>query len=380
MKATRLLKITPLLAVIGIATSQSVFATGEAFELKICEGASPKPKLLAELRSLDSGSTGPLDNSQVRAFKQLLSSYGWPTYACTGVSGIDLAGRLLYRASADYDFQLGVLRGMDPQVGVDVDPYDFANLWDAVSLQHDGSQTYGTIVAAEAGGKPHPVGKLKNESSRLFFRDFYGLPPYSPQHLGRADAGSGFAHSGWDGHLGRPQPTYSEPRLRDRLGEMISKDQQARMEAIQAKGDARNRLMHVISTIDAANLIELKKIFAEHGFPDVGMVGRDGVSTVFLLVQHADSDPAFQKKALGLAKPLMLSRQLSRQQYAYLVDRVLLAEGKKQLYGTQVSTKGGKPAPLPVEDAEHLDSRRSSMSLGPESDYLDQIEAQYSQH
>lgn len=379
MKSTRLLKTALFLALLGIATSQTALATDKGFELRICEG-SPKPELLAGLRKLDDGSTEPLDNSHVQAFKQLLSSYGWPTYSCTGVSGIDMAGRLLYRASTDHNFQLAVLRGMDPQVGVDVDPYHFANLWDAVSLQYDGSQTYGTIIAAEASGKLHPVGTLKNESSRLFFRDFYGLPPYSPHHLGSADAGIGYAHSGWDGRLGRPQPTYSEPGLRDLLGEMISKDQQARMDAIQAEGDERKRLMHDVAAIDADNLVKLKKIFAEHGFPDVGMVGRDGVSTVFLLVQHADSDPALQKQALALARPLMLSRQLSRQQYAYLVDRVLLAQGKKQLYGTQVSIKGGKPSPLPVEDAAHLDSRRLSMSLGPESDYLDQIEAQYSQH
>lgn len=365
---------------IFFSSSPELLAADGGFELKICDSSAKTPKLLDDLQVLNKSAPGELGKKQIDRFKAILSSEGWPTAPCTGVAGIDIAARLLFRSSADHDFQLAVLRGLDPQVGVDVDPYDFANLWDAVSLKHDGTQTYGTIAAAGVDGHVRPVGKMKNDDARLFFRDFYGLASFSPDSLTKADVVDGYEHSGWNGHLGRPQPTYSQPKLRDQLGEMISEDQQARVEAIRAKGEERKKLMKKVSSVDAKNLVELKKVFLRFGFPNVKMVGRDGVSTVFLLVQHADADPAFQRHALELAKPLMKSRQLSKQQYAYLTDRVRLADGKKQLYGTQVSTKGNKAEPLPVEGPEHLDSRRASMNLGAEKDYLKAIEAQYADH
>ncbi|WP_375165381.1 DUF6624 domain-containing protein, partial [Paenibacillus taichungensis] len=66
----------------------------------------------------------------------------------------------------------------------------------------------------------------------------------------------------------------------------------------------------------------MKQVFEGVGFPTRDMAGIDGVSRAFLLVQHADEDPAFQRRALELAKPSMESRGMSRRQYAMLADRV----------------------------------------------------------
>lgn len=347
------------------------------WEMKICDGNAYHKNLVRDLDSIDRSAAPQLSLENIAEFKKILSTEGWPTYECAGVSGINLAGRLLYRSSKDYNFQLEVLRSIDSQVGVDVDPYYFANLWDAISLAHDGTQTYGTILATGLKNAVRPKGKLVNEDSRLFFRDFYGLPSFDEKELGAKDISSGFLQSGWTGHLGRPTPKYTEPQLREELGEMIALDQQARLKAIQAKGDGRKKLMEVVSSVDAENLKKIKKIFSKYGFPNVEMVGRDGVSTAFLLVQHADADPDFQAHALELAEPLMKSRQLAKQQFAYLVDRVRIGSGKKQLYGTQVSTKTGKAVPLPVEEPEKLDSLRASMNLGTEEGYLSNIEKRY---
>jgi hypothetical protein len=125
-----------------------------------------------------------------------------------------------------------------------------------------------------------------------------------------------------------------------------------------------------VKEIDAENLPKIKEIFKQVGFPTVAMVGRDGVSTAFLLVQHADADPKFQEYALELAEPLMKRRELSRRQYAYLVDRVRLGKGEKQIYGTQVDVVSGKAVVKPVVDPKNLDARRAEMFMGPEADYL----------
>ena len=59
---------------------------------------------------------------------------------------------------------------------------------------------------------------------------------------------------------------------------------------------------------------------------------------------------------------------------AYLFDRVRLAEGKKQRYGTQVEIKKGKWVVRDVEDPDLLDQRRKEVGLPPIKEYLQSIQ------
>jgi len=50
--------------------------------------------------------------------------------------------------------------------------------------------------------------------------------------------------------------------------------------------------------------------------------------------------------------------------YAYLLDRVRMQQGKPQIYGTQFSfAADGRLVLHPIEDAEHIDERRRSVGL-----------------
>jgi hypothetical protein len=69
--------------------------------------------------------------------------------------------------------------------------------------------------------------------------------------------------------------------------------------------------------------------------------------------------------------------QVSQQDFAYLTDRVLLAEGKQQLYGTQFTLEKGKCKPRPLEDEANVDKRRAAVGLPPLAVYLKQAEAFY---
>ena len=161
---------------------------------------------------------------------------------------------------------------------------------------------------------------------------------------------------------------------------MINRDQDVRAEAVaamrQGDEDRRKALDRQIAEIDAENRISLRDIFEKHGFPTPEMIGRDGVSSVFLLVQHADDDPDFQARALALAEPLMQRRGMSRQQYAMLTDRVLLARDQPQLYGSQYKVEQGKVAVLPLADPENVDARRARMAMGTLASYLDAVARQ----
>jgi hypothetical protein len=50
---------------------------------------------------------------------------------------------------------------------------------------------------------------------------------------------------------------------------------------------------------------------------------------------------------------------------AYLTDRVRVARGEPQLYGTQF----GRCGPHPIEDPDALDERRGAVGLEPFADY-----------
>lgn len=84
------------------------------------------------------------------------------------------------------------------------------------------------------------------------------------------------------------------------------------------------------------------------------MVGYDGVDAAWLLVQHADSDPAFQAEMLTEVGKRVKSHELDLQLYVLLTDRVLLAQGKKQRYGTQLEISDHGLVTRPLEDPDHV--------------------------
>ncbi|MDQ3133898.1 MAG: hypothetical protein M3Q76_03710, partial [Acidobacteriota bacterium] len=88
-----------------------------------------------------------------------------------------------------------------------------------------------------------------------------------------------------------------------------------------------------MQAIDDSNTKRMRAIVRQHGWPGPELVGKDGTEAAFLLVQH--SNLAFQKEMLPLVQNAYKSGKLSGQSYALLLDRVLVGEGKLQVYGTQ---------------------------------------------
>jgi hypothetical protein len=122
---------------------------------------------------------------------------------------------------------------------------------------------------------------------------------------------------------------------------------------------------------DSINELKAKAIVARYGFPGFRLAG-DRTNSFWAIVQHCDDDIPFQEKILKLMKAKLKSGDADKQNYAYLVDRVLVNKHQKQVYGTQVRTdpKTGVSAPFPVADPQNLDKRRKSMGLQPISEYL----------
>lgn len=125
---------------------------------------------------------------------------------------------------------------------------------------------------------------------------------------------------------------------------------------------------------DLKNTKLLKQHVNKKGWPTISMVGETASSSAWLLVQHADHDPAFQYEMLQIMEPLVEQNEVSKSNYAYLYDRVMLKLKGKQRYGTQVRCKDGKRQVLPLEDdivgEKALDAVRKQLSLGPIAEYM----------
>lgn len=95
------------------------------------------------------------------------------------------------------------------------------------------------------------------------------------------------------------------------------------------------------------------------------------------MIQHADRAPDFQRAALGLLSAAVDAGDAAPRHLAYLTDRVLVASGEPQLYGTQYTGEGENLRPRPVRDAEHLDERRAAMGLETAAAYDRRMRATY---
>ncbi len=107
-----------------------------------------------------------------------------------------------------------------------------------------------------------------------------------------------------------------------------------------------------------------------HGWPLRSEVGDTGAQSAWLLAQHADHDPAWQREALALMETLRPRGEVNLSDLAYLRDRVAMATTGRQSYGTQGACQGpGQWEPFAIEEPASLDSRREAMTLPSMSRY-----------
>ncbi len=132
----------------------------------------------------------------------------------------------------------------------------------------------------------------------------------------------------------------------------------------------RSRLMAAAIIEDRANTQWLKRIVAEQGWPKRSEIGEGAAGQAWSLVQHADADPVFQLTSLRLMEPLVSSGEVSKGDYAYLYDRVMLKIAGRQRYGTQAMCLDGRRIAQPLEDARAVDRFRGEAGLQPLADYL----------
>jgi CubicO group peptidase (beta-lactamase class C family) len=176
-------------------------------------------------------------------------------------------------------------------------------------------------------------------------------------------------------------------RLAKTIDSLYEADQsvQLKLKAMYERNAPRDSLKMQDSLKKATyvnGISQSKKIYAQYGYPTEKLAGTDASHHFFVLIQHADNDPAFQVAMLPVLDQLSKEGNILRKDYAYLYDRVQHNTKGKQLYGTQPTyDKKGNLFdsnnkiiyPPDLADPENVDQRRKEVGLGTIEEYYASI-------
>lgn len=139
----------------------------------------------------------------------------------------------------------------------------------------------------------------------------------------------------------RAMPDVGDPNLRDEL---------LLLSATPGDPVAAERLWAILDDYEA--------------WPGRRLVGDDGAQAAWLIAQLGD--PGLQRRALEHLEHAVDAGDAPAAHHACLLDRVRMAAGKPQVYGSQmVSDDDGALRPWPIEDPEGVDERRRRVGLPP---------------
>jgi hypothetical protein len=121
---------------------------------------------------------------------------------------------------------------------------------------------------------------------------------------------------------------------------------------------------------DSTNLNKVTSLLDQYGWLGTDVIGTQGNLTIFLVIQHADIKT--QEKYLPLMEKAVKEGKASATNLAFLQDRVALAKGEKQLFGSQVirDPKTGTYTVAPIFDEINVDKRRQTVGLESLETYL----------
>ena len=173
-----------------------------------------------------------------------------------------------------------------------------------------------------------------------------------------------------------PGPAPDWEAIRAELARRVVADQELRLNTPTNEPEIMDWFLR-LEAVDADNRAWLIGVVDAHGWPAISRVGAQGAHDAWLLAQHADGDPDFQERCLKLLRKAAASGEADGKDLAYLEDRVAVARGREQIYGTQVHVVDGVMVPRPIADPERVDERRAAVGLGTLEQYAEQIREVY---
>jgi len=124
----------------------------------------------------------------------------------------------------------------------------------------------------------------------------------------------------------------------------------------------------IIKEYENEVLIFIKK----YGWTTYSLVGEHGAKAAFLVIQHSDKNK--MKYCLPILKKAVEEKEANPYYYAMMLDRYLMQNNKKQLYGTQLKCKTEvvngeliikENYLYSIKDEPNINKRRAELGLKP---------------
>ncbi|AMR40472.1 hypothetical protein HZP39_03080 [Elizabethkingia anophelis] len=165
--------------------------------------------------------------------------------------------------------------------------------------------------------------------------------------------------------------------IRLKLLDVQNKDQSIRLIYQELKktytddSDLVKSASEKMKKIDLESVDIVTKIIDKYGWLGKDKIGKEANETLFLGIQHID-DLVVQSKYLPAIKDAVKKGNAEPWHLAFLTDRILMNQGKKQIYGTQkIITKNPETSYIiPLENPEKVDELRKEIGLDPLNDDL----------
>ncbi|PWI05896.1 hypothetical protein DIZ27_36730 [Streptomyces sp. NWU339] len=170
----------------------------------------------------------------------------------------------------------------------------------------------------------------------------------------------------------RPRPAVDE----DLAAELLRRQEEDQAVRLVPAAERTPELMERWRAVDEANTAWLRELIAARGWPGEARVGRQAAGAAWLLAQHADRQPDFQQECLKLLSAAVTAGDADPQHGALLEDRVRIAQGQQQIFGTQL-TQGpdGALVPYPIRDLDGVEALRAAWGFQPLETYIEQVAA-----
>ena len=135
-------------------------------------------------------------------------------------------------------------------------------------------------------------------------------------------------------------------------------------------GRGKREIGKVQNTRDSINQLKVSSIIKDLGkYPGRSLVGTSQEEIAWLVIQHAPTE--FQEKYFPYIEEAVNNHELNPKYLAYSIDRLNMAKGIPQIYGTQYSFVEGLNKLYPVQDMRNIDTLRKSLGLEPIKKYMD---------
>lgn len=146
---------------------------------------------------------------------------------------------------------------------------------------------------------------------------------------------------------------YADQLYRDILGSPEKKDSLAKANGLFGQ-EVDQRIFDKMTEIDQSNIRRVKQIIKQYGYPGTKLVGSPTNKAAWYVIQHSENISEY----FPLIEKAGRDRELPADLVATMQDRLLMNQGKEQVFGTQIRCENSECYVWPISNPAQVNQRR----------------------